>query len=138
MTSTNFPNGITADVIGNVTGDVSGDVSGNVSGEIKRQKQVGSADGAITIKDGFVFLTKAGVAAMTLADPTAGTDDGKELTIIALTANAHTVTIAGGLNGAGAGADVGTFGGAVGDRVSVVAYNGKWYSSGVNVNVTFA
>lgn len=134
MASTNFPNGITADI----TGDVTGDVTGNISGEVKRQKQVGSADGAITIKDGFVFLTKAGVAAMTLADPTAITDDGKELTVIALTANAHTVTIAGGLNGAGAGADVGTFGGAVGDRFSVVAYNGKWYAAGVNVNVTFA
>lgn len=134
MTSTAFPNGVTADVVGNVTGDV----TGNLSGAVKRPVQVGSANGAITIKDGFVVLTKAGVAAMTLADPTATTDDGKELTVIALTANAHTVTIASGLNGAGAGADVGTFGGAVGDRFSVVAYNGKWYASGVNVNVTFA
>ena len=138
MTSTVFPNGVTSDVIGNVTGNVTGDVTGNLSGAVKRPVQVGSANGAITIKDGFVVLTKAGVAAMTLADPTATTDDGKELTVIALTANAHTVTIASGLNGAGAGADVGTFGGAVGDRFTVVAYNGKWYASGVNVNVTFA
>ena len=138
MTSTVFPNGVTSDVIGNVTGNVTGDVTGNLSGAVKRPVQVGSANGAITIKDGFVVLTKAGVAAMTLADPTATTDDGKELTVIATTANAHTVTIAGGLNGVGAGADVGTFGGAVGDRFSVVAYNGKWYASGVNVNVTFA
>lgn len=138
MTSTVFPNGVTSDVTGNVTGNVTGDVTGNLSGAVKRPVQVGSANGAITIKDGYVVLTKAGVAAMTLADPTATTDDGKELTVIALTANAHTVTIASGLNGAGAGADVGTFGGAVGDRFSVVAYNGKWYASGVNVNVTFA
>lgn len=138
MTSTVFPNGVTSDVTGNVTGNVTGDVTGNLSGAVKRPVQVGSANGAITIKDGFVVLTKAGVAAMTLADPTATTDDGKEITVIALTANAHTVTIASGLNGAGAGADVGTFGGAVGDRFSVVAYNGKWYASGVNVNVTFA
>ena len=124
--TTVFPNGVVADVTGNVTGAV------------KRPVQVASANGAITIKDGFVVLTKAGVAAMTLADPTATTDDGKELTVIATTANAHTVTIAGGLNGAGASADVGTFGGAVGDRFSVVAYNGKWYASGATVNVTFA
>jgi len=121
------------------------DVTGAVafSGDTQRQRQVASANGAITIKDGFVFLTKAGVAAMTLADPTAGLpaaggDDGKELTFVSTTAQAHTVTIAGGLNGVGASADVGTFGGAIGDRFSVVAYNGKWYASGVNVNVTFA
>jgi hypothetical protein len=130
MGSTAFPNGVTADVVGNVTGDV--------TGAVQRPVSVASANGAISIKDGYVVLTKAGVAAMTLADPTATTDDGKELTVIAVTANAHTVTIAGGMNGAGAGADVGTFGGAVGDRFSVVAYNGKWYASGVNVNVTFA
>lgn len=130
MTATNFPNGITADVTGDITGDV--------VGAVQRPVAEGSADGAIGIKDGFVFLTKDGVAAMTLADPTADTDDGKQLTIIAATANAHTVTIEGGLNGAGTGADVGTFGGAVGDRFSVVAYSGSWYASGVNVNVTFA
>jgi L-aminopeptidase/D-esterase-like protein len=59
------------------------------------------------------------------------------LVIFAATANAHTVTIANGLSGAGAGADVGTFGGAVADRVSLIAYNGAWYPV-VNVNVTFA
>lgn len=99
--------------------------------------QVGLVNGAITIKHGLVVLTKAGVAAMTLAAPTAGTDDGKTLLIVAITANAHTVTIANGLSGAGAGADVGTFGGAVADRVMLVAYNGAWYPV-VNVNVTFA
>lgn len=128
---------------GSFTGTLDVTGAASFSGDTQRQRQVASANGAITIKDGFVFLTKAGVAAMTLADPVAGLpsaggDDGKELTIIGLTANAHTVTIAGGLNGGGASADVGTFGGAVGDRFSVVAYNGKWYSSGVNVNVTFA
>lgn len=103
----------------------------------KMPVEVGLVNGAITIKHGLVPLTKAGVAAMTLAAPTAGTDDGKVLHIIAITGNAHTVTIANGLSGAGAGADVGTFGGAVGDRVVLVAYNGAWYPV-VNVNVTFA
>lgn len=126
MALTYFPNGVQADVTGNLTGGV------------QRPVQVASANGAITILDGYVFLTKAGVAAMTLADPTATTDDGKMLTFIATTANAHTVTIAGGLNGVGAGADVGTFGGAVGDRFTVVAYNGKWYAAGATTNVTFA
>lgn len=99
---------------------------------------LGSADGAITLKNGVVFITKAGVAALTLADPTDVTDDGKVLNFISKTANAHTVTIAGGLNGAGSGADVGTFGAAVGNRFSVIAHGGKWHSFGVAVNVTFA
>ena len=134
MASTSFPNGVTADITGNVTGNVTGDLTGAT----KRPVSVASADGAISIKDGYVMITKAGVAALTLADPTATTDDGKELTVISTTANAHTVTIAGGLNGAGSGADVGTFGAAAGNRFTVVAYNGKWWSSGVAVNVTFA
>lgn len=119
-------------------GPIAGDSTGTHTGGVKRPVEAAATNGAIAIKDGFVVLTKAGIAAMTLAAPTAGTDDGKELTANAHTANAHTVTIAGGLNGAGASADVGTFGGAVGDRFSVVAYNGAWYASGVNVNVTFA
>lgn len=96
------------------------------------------ADGAITLKDGTVFITKAGVAVLTLADPTDVVDNGAVLTVISATANAHTVTIAGGLNGAGAGADVGTFGATVGNRFSVIARGGKWWSHGVNVGVTFA
>lgn len=98
--------------------------------------QVGSANGAITIVDGYVYLTKAGVAAMTLADPPKKFK-GTTLTIIALTANAHTVSNAAGsgFNGGGAGADVGTFGGAVGDKLVLTAYNGVWYVVD-NTNVT--
>lgn len=102
------------------------------------QVQVGSANGAITIIDGYVYLTKAGVAAMTLADPPLDAN-GVTLTILALTANAHTVSNAAGsgFNGGGAGADVGTFGGAVGDKLVVTAYGGKWYVVH-NTNVTLA
>lgn len=98
-----------------------------------------SADGAITIKHGIVAITKAGVCALTLAAPTAGVDDGKTLIIDATTAAAHTLTISGGLRGAGSGADVGTFGGAIGDGIMLYARNGAWYPvPGTNTNVTFA
>lgn len=98
--------------------------------------QVAAANGAINILDGYVYLTKAGVAAMTLADPPKDAN-GVTLTILALTANAHTVSNAAGsgFNGGGAGADVGTFGGAVGDKLTVTAYNGVWYVVH-NTNVT--
>lgn len=100
--------------------------------------QVASANGAINIVDGYVHLTKAGVAAMTLADPPKELK-GNTLIILALTANAHTVSNAAGsgFNGGGASADVGTFGGAVGDKLILTAYNGVWYVVH-NTNVTLA
>lgn len=98
-----------------------------------------TADGPITVKNGVAWLAKdpAGVVAATLADPTAGTDDFKVLTIIAGTAHAHTVTCASGFGGAGAGEDVATFSGVVGDTLTVMAYGGKWYVIGMH-QVTIA
>jgi len=100
-----------------------------MNGDINAKAQVASADGAITIKEGTIIISKAGVAALTLADPTATADDGKKLTIISVTANAHTVSNAAGsgFNGGGAASDVGTFGGAKGDNFQVIAYQGVWY-----------
>lgn len=121
------------------TGNVTGNVTGDVTGGQQFPVQVMSADGAITIKSGIVHITKAGVCAMTLAAPAAGTDDGKILYIFSGTANAHTLTIANGLRGAGAGADVGTFGAAVANGVTLYAYNGAWYDlPSSNAGVTFA
>lgn len=101
-------------------------------------RQYAAASGAINIKSGVVFITKPSeAAAMTLAAPVAGREDGKILHIIAVTAVAHTLTVSGGANSGGSGADVGTFGGAIGDGVTLVAYNAKWYVLN-NINVTFA
>jgi len=93
-----------------------------------------AASGAITIPGGIVHITLAGVAAVTLADPTV---DGMKLIIYSTTAQAHTVTLISGLRGAGAGADVGTFGGAIADQVHLHSYGGYWWDS-YNLNVTFA
>jgi len=126
---------ITADVTGNLTGDV----TGNVKGGVQLPVTLAPADGAISVKMGIVLITKATAAALTLAAPTATTDDGKVLIIDSATAAAHTVTVATGLRGAGAGADVGTFGAAIGNGVALYAYNGAWYPvPGTNLNVTFA
>ncbi len=102
--------------------------------------EVESASGAIGIKEGFAPITKAGVAATTLAAPTAGLpsaggDDGKVLRIKSTTANAHTVTTpANKLNGNKA---VATFSGAVTDFIELIAYNGVWQvmaSSGITLS----
>src|SRR5574337_2027987 len=51
-----------------------------------------AADGAVEISGGTVVITKASAAALTLAAPAAGTDDGKIIRFISNTAAAHTVT----------------------------------------------
>lgn len=84
--------------------------------------------GAITEKGGTVLIGGSGVTALTLAAPTSGADDGKELTIIAQTTHAHTVTTpAAKINGAHS---VLTFA-AIGDGVKLVAYGGVWYTVGL-------
>lgn len=100
-----------------------------------------SADGAITIPsvNTTYYCTKAGVAAMTIGNPTATTHDGLRLTFIATTAQANTLSNAAGagFNDGGASHDVGTFGGAKGDNIVIEAYQGKWYVVS-KVNVTLA
>jgi hypothetical protein len=102
-------------------------------------QEVVSADGAIAVptENTTYFVTKAGVAAMTLVDPTATTHDGLELTFISATAQAHTLSNAAGsgFNAAGAGGDVATFGGAKGDNITIVAYQGDWYVKN-SINIT--
>jgi hypothetical protein len=97
-------------------------------------------NGAVTIPDRgrkIVVMTKAGVAAMTLGTPTTA-QNGVEIVFTAATANAHTVTAATiGFNAGNADADVATFGGAIGDGLTVVAYEGEWLVTS-NINVTFA
>lgn len=103
-----------------------------------------SVNGAITVPAYNIhyFLTKAGVAAMTIVDPTATVHDGVTLTFIAATANAHTVDNSAGsgfFSSGGASKDVATFGGAIGDGFSIIAYQGKWYIDPRGVtNVTLA
>ncbi len=97
-----------------------------------------SVDGAITIKTSIVQITKATAAALTLAAPTAA-QEGTIITFDSTTAAAHTLTVEGGLRGAGASANVGTWGGAIGDGVSLYAKNLFWWPvPGSNLNVTFA
>lgn len=90
------------------------------------------ADGAITVKNGVCLIakTEAGVVAATLANPTATTDDYKRLLIISNQAQANTVTLTGGFGNGGAGEDVCTFSGAVGDCIELMAYGAKWYVVG--------
>lgn len=90
------------------------------------------ADGAITVKSGVCIIAKtvAGVVAATLADPTATTDDYKQLTIINGQTQANTILSASSFGGGGGGVDLATFANVVGNTLTLMAYQGKWYVIG--------
>jgi hypothetical protein len=96
------------------------------------EAQAMTADGAITIKSGIVTLDKSGVLAATLASPTATTDDFKTLTIVALSAQAHTVTPAAAFGNGGSGENLATYSGVIGDSLTLMAYQGYWYIIGAH------
>lgn len=119
-------------LVGDTTTAPAFNTSGTFAGGIIAPVQVAAASGAISQVTGVVAITAAGVAAMTLAVPiagpaSAGGQDGAQLTIVAITAQAHTVTTpANGLNGT---LHIATFTAAVGNAVTLTAYNGKWYAT---------
>lgn len=110
------------------------DIVADLQNGIGNPVEVIDTTGAISSTHGLVLLTKAGVAVMTLAAPVAA-DNGKILRIISTTANAHTVTTPSAkLNETSA---IGTFGGAKGDNIVLVAYNTSWWVLS-KVNVTLS
>lgn len=96
-----------------------------------------TGDGAISIKEGYVVLSKGSAGAITIADPIATTDDGKIIRVIAISAQAHVITAAtSGFNAKGSSGTA-TFGAALGNTVVLLAYQGDWYVIG-NINITVA
>jgi hypothetical protein len=125
--STAGPHGILAPVIYGVQSDFvnvgvvpRGTVTSQsfgVSGAITGPGGVGTVP---TSDVAIIYLTKAGVGAMTLAAP--AIDQQNTLVFISTTAQAHTITMAGNA----AATDVATFGGAVGNSCTMKASNGVW------------
>jgi hypothetical protein len=97
--------------------------------------QVLGASGAVAVRQSVVVISKVGVAALTLADPTTGVHDGLVMDFTSVTASAHTITAPSGFNASGT---LATFGGAKGDSLRIVAYAGKWYTVGSPRNITFS
>lgn len=83
------------------------------------------------------MITKAGLAAMTLAAPTAGADDGLPIEILSSTAFAHTITMTGLMVDGAGHVNSATFPAAGGGALDLAAYNGKWYVVN-SQNITFA
>ena len=138
MASTVLPGDELGFTISRKSGAIETGILSATSSSVKERVGSKTVNGAILPSTGLVLLGGTGARAMTLVDPAAA-DDGARLTIAAVTAQAHTVSNAAGsgFNGGGGGSDVGTYGGAVGDRFSLVAIGGVWYVD-INVNVTLA
>lgn len=110
----------------------------NALGGIQVVPQIISASGAVSPFISAVYvITKAGVAALTIAAPTAGVDDGNEVTLISTTAFAHTLTATGLLKTGTAAVNVATFAAFAGAGVTLTAYQGLWYVT-ESVAITFS
>lgn len=97
-----------------------------------------SANGALDNHNSNTYVvTKASIAALTLAAPTAGADDGKEITVTSSTAFAHTLTATGLLATGSASVNAATFAAFAGAGLRLIAYNGKWNVLS-SVGVTFS
>jgi len=95
--------------------------------------------GVISFQHGKVVITAAGVAALTLALPVAGSpasggNDGQELKILDASGHAHTVTTP--ANGINTTHHILTSGAAIGDSVTLTAYNGSWLCNPAGTNWT--
>ena len=100
-----------------------------------------TASGAVSVVGATNFITKAGVAALTLAAPVAGStgtgQDGTIITFLSTTAYAHTITATGLLQTGSASVNVATFAAYAGASLTLVAYNGKWIVLSA-VGITFS
>jgi hypothetical protein len=83
------------------------------------------------------MITKGSIAALTLAAPTAGADDGLQIEVTSSTAFAHTLTATGLLVDGAGHVNSATFPAAGGGAIDLTAYNGKWYVIN-SQNITFA
>ncbi len=90
------------------------------------QYSIGVNDSNVTLPavDSTIYLTKAGVLAITINGP--NKDQTNTIRFVALTANAHTITYTAGFYGNTTSSDVATFPGTVGAVFTIVARNGLW------------
>lgn len=102
-----------------------------ISDDVGGQWQTQATSGAINPHvSGTYFITKAGVEALTVAAPTAGTDDGIKLVFYSTTNFAHTITATGLLATGSASVNAATFAAFAGARLTMIAYQGLWYTAG--------
>jgi len=104
-------------------------------GVAQNQYEELDGDGAISIKWGTVVIQAdvSNVAhTLTIADPTAGDDDGAILHIIDTAGAAHTLAPGSSFGNGGSGENLATFSGVKGDNLTLRAWGGYWYVIGAH------
>ena len=85
----------------------------------------------------YIVMT-AGVDSMTIAAPTATTDDGVTISVTNGSSASHTITFTGGtLRSGNAGVTTATFGAFPGSTFTFYAYQGVWYALSQNLMASF-
>ena len=98
-----------------------------------------ATDGAIGSAPGTIVITKgSALGSSTLATPTITTHDGYVLRIVAGTAFAHVVSCASGVVNGGSLTTITFTSAAIGDSVTLVAFQGKWYTIGSRGTITIS
>lgn len=83
------------------------------------------------------LVQKGSAAAITLAAPRPGLDDGKCIQFISTTAFAHVITATGLLKTGSAAVNTATFAAQIGAQVVFMAFNGLWFAQS-QIGITFA
>lgn len=88
-----------------------------------------AASAALSVSSGNYYVTKGTAAALTLAAPTAGVQDGMLIKITSTTAAAHTLVATTLIESGGSGSPytTATFGAFIGSSITLRAYGGVWY-----------
>lgn len=96
-------------------------------------------DGAIAASNSDIFITKgSALGASTLATPTATTHDNWSMTITSTTAFAHVITVTTGKVNGAAATGITFTSAAIGDSVTLKAWQGIWYIVATRGTITLA
>lgn len=111
---------------------------GNAIASIFGPPSIISADGAVPVVAGVYVVTKAGVAALTIAAPAAA-DVGTRITLSSATANAHVLTFTGNtLRGGTAAVATATFAAQIGAGITIECVSVGVWNVLANVACTLA
>jgi len=112
--------------------------SSPLAGTVKQTSAAIAGNGAIAVGGGVYAITKTGSAlgSSTLATPAATTDDGKVMIFVTTTAYSHVISVASGKVNGGSFTTITFTTGAIGDSVTLVAYQGVWYAIATTGTIT--
>jgi hypothetical protein len=114
-----------APIVYGLTSDFTQSASTNgVAGTPVYSYSVNNSSVTLPVVDCVIYLTKAGVLAITINSP--NNDQTNTIRFVSLTANAHTITYTPGFYGNTTSSDVATYPSTIGAVFTITAKNGLW------------